>query len=57
MTQTVSSMTFGDIDYGDLYVITAGADDKGQNGTGAGALFRLCLGQHGVPEFVSWVGL
>ncbi len=53
----VSSMTFGGDDLTDIYVTTAGGHDKGQNGAGAGALFRLNLGIKGVPEFFSRVGL
>jgi len=53
----VSSATFGGEDYADLYVTTAGGDDKAANGPGAGALFRLRLGIRGVPEFPSRLGL
>lgn len=49
----VSSVTFGGEDYRDMYVTTAGGDDKAANGTGAGALFRLRPGIQGVPEFRS----
>ena len=49
----VSSVTFGGEDYTDLYVTTAGGDNKAQEGPGAGALFRLRLGIRGVPEFPS----
>jgi D-xylono/L-arabinono-1,4-lactonase len=53
----VTSVTFGGPDYTDLYVTTAGGDDKQQNGPGAGALFRINLGIRGVPEFPSKIGL
>jgi D-xylonolactonase len=54
----VSCPTFGGEDYADLYVTTAGGDDKAENGSGAGALFRLRLpGISGVPEHRSRVGL
>jgi len=53
----VSSVTFGGPDYGDTYVTTAGGDRKEEEGAGAGALFRLCLGIQGVPEFYSRIGL
>lgn len=53
----VSSVTFGGPDYGDIYVTTAGGDRKEEEGAGAGALFRLCLGIQGVPEFYSRIGL
>jgi D-xylonolactonase len=49
----VSSVTFGGDDYADLYVTTAGGDDKAANGPGAGALFRLRPGIQGKPEFRS----
>ena len=49
----VSSMTFGGPDYGDLYVTTAGGNDKAQFGPGAGALFRVRPGVRGLPEFPS----
>jgi D-xylonolactonase len=53
----VSSVIFGGPDYTDMYVTTAGGDNKPQEGAGAGALFRLNLGIRGVPEFVSRVGI
>jgi len=51
----VSSVIFGDSDYRDMYVTTAGGDKKEQEGDGAGALFRLRLGVAGVAEFFSQV--
>jgi D-xylonolactonase len=53
----VSSVTFGGPDYTDIYVTTAGGDNKAEEGQGAGALFRLNLGIQGVPEFQSRIGL
>jgi D-xylonolactonase len=54
----VSCPTFGGDDYADLYVTTAGGDDKTRNGPGAGALYRLRLEDiRGVPEFRSRIGL
>ncbi len=53
----VASAAFGGEDYGDLYVITAGGDQKATDGPLAGALFRLRPGVQGVPEFRSRVGL
>jgi sugar lactone lactonase YvrE len=53
----VSSATFGGPDYTDLYVTTAGGDDREANGPGAGALFRLRPGVRGLPEFRSRIGL
>jgi D-xylonolactonase len=49
----VSSAVFGGDDLGDLYVTTAGGQDKAANGPGAGALFRLRPGVRGLPEFRS----
>lgn len=51
----VSSVIFGGPDYTDMYVTTAGGNNKAENGPGAGALFRLRLGIQGVPEYVSRV--
>ena len=53
----VSSAVFGGEDYADLYVTTAGGDNKAEDGPGAGALFRLRPEVPGVPEFLSRVGL
>ena len=53
----VSSVVFGGDDYTDMYVTTAGGNDKPREGSGAGALFRLRLGFRGRPEFQSRVGL
>ena len=51
----VTSLIFGGPDYTDIYITTAGGEDKAQNGPGAGALFHLNLGIKGLPEFVSKV--
>jgi len=53
----VSSVTFGGASYDEMYVTTAGGDEKAEQGAGAGALFRLQLGMCGLPEFLSRVGL
>ena len=53
----VSSVTFGGADYTDIYVTTAGGKNKPEEGPGAGALFRLNLGIHGLPEFWSRINL
>jgi D-xylono/L-arabinono-1,4-lactonase len=53
----VSSVTFGGDDYTDIYVTTAGGQNKAAEGPSAGGLFRLNLGIRGVPEFFSRVGL
>ncbi len=49
----VSCVTFGGPDCTDMYVTTAGGQDKAANGPGAGALYHLNLGIKGVPEFRS----
>ncbi|MBI3911929.1 MAG: SMP-30/gluconolactonase/LRE family protein [Armatimonadetes bacterium] len=51
--QRVSSMAFGGPDYGDLYITTAGGDNRVENGPGAGALFRVRPGVLGLPDFLS----
>lgn len=49
----VSSVIFGGPDYTDIYVTTAGGQNKEEEGEGAGALFHLNLGIQGLPEFRS----
>jgi len=49
----VTSVTFGGEDYTDIYVTTGGGDNKEEEGSGAGALFRVNLGIKGKPEFFS----
>jgi len=51
----VSSLNFGGEDYRELYVTTAGGDDKNKEGSGAGALFRIKTSVNGIPEFKSRV--
>ena len=53
----VSSVIFGGEDYTDMYVTTAGGEDKTGEGPGAGCLYRINLGIRGKPEFLSKVGL
>ena len=53
----VSSVIFGGDDLTDMYVTTAGGQDKAKNGPGAGALFRVNVGIKGLPEFQSRIGL
>ncbi|HOX38419.1 MAG TPA: SMP-30/gluconolactonase/LRE family protein [Candidatus Brocadiia bacterium] len=53
----VSSVIFGGEDYSDMYVTTAGGQNKAQEGDGAGALFRVRAGVKGVAEFLSKVML
>ena len=45
----VSSATFGGEGYSDIYVTTAGGNDKAAEGEQAGALFRVTPGVRGVP--------
>ncbi|HEV2273636.1 MAG TPA: SMP-30/gluconolactonase/LRE family protein, partial [Acidobacteriaceae bacterium] len=52
----VSSVTFGGPDYADLYVTTAGGNDKPEEGAGAGALFQMKTEYRGLPEFFSRIG-
>lgn len=56
-TPKVSSLTFGGLDYTDMYITTAGGDDRDANGPHAGALYRINLGIRGVPEFPSRIGI
>ena len=53
----VSCVTFGGPDYDDMYVTTAGGNNKAEEGSGAGGLFHLRLGIRGMPEFRSKIGL
>jgi D-xylono/L-arabinono-1,4-lactonase len=49
----ISSVTFGGSDYTELFVTSAGGNDRPTEGSGAGAIFSLKLGIQGVPEFSS----
>lgn len=53
----VSSLTFGGEKLDDVYVTTAGGQDRENEGQGAGALFRVNVGVKGVPEFMSRIGM
>jgi D-xylonolactonase len=53
----VSSAIFGGPDLSDLYVTTAGGNQKDIDGPGAGALFRVRPGVKGPREFRSRIGL
>ena len=53
----VSSITFGGGDYTDMYITTAGGQNKTSEGPGAGCLYRLNLGIAGKPEYLSRIGL
>ncbi len=49
----VSSVTFGGSDLTDMYVTTAGGDDRSFNGPQAGALYRIRGESQGMPEYRS----
>jgi len=49
----VSSLSFGGVDYTNIFVTTAGGRNRKEEGPGAGALFNLNLGIKGLPEFFS----
>lgn len=49
----ITSIAFGGPDYTDMYITSAGGDNKDENGPGAGALFHINLGIKGQPEFRS----
>lgn len=53
----VSSIAFGGGDYTDMYITTAGGQNKTAEGPGAGCLYRLNLGIAGKPEYPSRIGL
>ncbi|MDP6452106.1 MAG: SMP-30/gluconolactonase/LRE family protein [SAR202 cluster bacterium] len=53
----ISSVIFGGTDYTDMYVTTAGGENKAEEGPGAGGLFRVNVGVQGKPEFLSRVGI
>jgi D-xylonolactonase len=52
-TRKTSSLIFGGDHYSDMYVTTAGGNNKAEDGKLAGALFRLKIGISGLPEFSS----
>lgn len=53
----VSSAAFGGDDCREMYVTTAGGEDRESEGDGAGALFRCKPTQQGREEFRSRIGL
>jgi D-xylonolactonase len=53
----VSSAAFGGRDFTDLYVTTAGGNNRATEGSGAGALFRLRPGVKGKAEFRSRIAV
>ncbi len=54
-TRKVTSITFGGMDYTDIYITTAGGHRKDEDGPFAGALFRMKVLTPGLPEFFSCV--
>ena len=52
-----TSAIFGGRDLDEIYVTSAGGNDKAANGPAAGGLFRLKLGVRGVEDFRSRIGL
>lgn len=52
----VSSLTFGGETYTDLYVTTAGGNERDKDGPDAGKLYHVKPGVKGVPEFRSRIG-
>jgi len=53
-TRKVTSLAFGGESYEDLYVTTAGGDDRAEEGQGAGGLFRIKLRNlKGISEYKS----
>lgn len=56
-TRKVSSLTFGGDNYSDLYITTAGGNDKEGNGPLAGGLFRVKGRGPGLPEFASRINI
>jgi D-xylonolactonase len=52
-TKKVSSIIFGGADYKDMYVTTAGGNDRSENGATAGSLYRVRMGVQGLPEYPS----
>ena len=53
----VSCLAFGGKKYRDMYVTTAGGEDREGEGEGAGGLFRVRTGCRGVAEFRTRMGL
>jgi D-xylono/L-arabinono-1,4-lactonase len=52
----VSSVAFGGQGHRDLYVTTAGGQDRAAEGEKAGCLFRVRVGVRGLPEYLSRIG-
>jgi D-xylonolactonase len=49
----VSSVIFGGPEYEDVFVTTAGGENRAEEGPGAGAVFHFRPGVRGAPEFRS----
>jgi sugar lactone lactonase YvrE len=53
--ERISSLTFGGPDYTDIYITSAGGNNRSGNGDKAGALFHINCGIKGQPEFRSQI--
>jgi len=53
----VSSLIFGGADLSDLYITTAGGNNKAEEGLSAGALFRMRTSIHGMPNYHSRIAV
>ena len=51
----VTSVTFGGSDYTQMFITTAGGNNRSSEGAGAGAIFQLDSSIQGMPEFFSQV--
>ena len=51
----VTSVTFGGSDYTQIFITTAGGNNRSSEGAGAGAIFQLDSSIQGMPEFFSQV--
>jgi D-xylono/L-arabinono-1,4-lactonase len=49
----VSSLIFGGLDLSDLYITTAGGNNKAEEGASAGSLFRIQTSISGSPNYHS----
>ncbi len=56
-SKKVSSVTFGGEDYTDIFITTAGGENRAENGEGAGGVYTINLGIQGVPEFYSKIAI
>jgi D-xylonolactonase len=55
-TPLTSSVAFGGPDLSDLYITTAGGDERARHGELAGSLFAACVGIRGAPRRRSALG-